>query len=409
MAHYFAASLLLVPTLALAQETASPPPVQEKEATRTPLMRLLDRGGISKPLDDLGISIYGYAEGSYTFSLSNPPADEIGTRGFDFEHNNPILNAVDLTIERPIDYTSGKFDIGGRVEWQWGSDARFQHSTGLLDNENPDRRQEFDLTAAYLDFGIPVGTGLQIRVGKFVTLPGYEVVDPTGNALYSHGFLFNYAVPYAHTGVLATYDLNDKNVLDFGVTRGWDDALRDKNDKESFIGRVTTTYTEELTSYVSLLVGPEQTANPGSAAETTDPNGNYRYLLDVVVTYAATDKLNLALNADLGFEEDVVADGSNAWFYGVAGYATYQLNDVFTLAGRAEWFRDEEGSRVGFGQANYYSATAGVNIKPFYADEIGSHLVFRPEIRLDAADTGVFDGGTDRYQVTIAMDVVFSF
>ena len=41
---------------------------------RTPLMELMDRVGAGKALDDAGISIGGYAEGSYTFSTRHPPA-----------------------------------------------------------------------------------------------------------------------------------------------------------------------------------------------------------------------------------------------------------------------------------------------------------------------------------------------
>src|SRR5207248_2019887 len=77
----------------------------------------------------------------------------------------------------------------------------------------------------YLDFFLPVGNGLNIRVGKFVTLLGQEVINPTGNALYSHSYLFGFAIPFTHTGAYATYSFSDAVTVDFGISRGWEQGF----------------------------------------------------------------------------------------------------------------------------------------------------------------------------------------
>ena len=64
-------------------------------------------------------------------------------------------------------------------------------------------------------------TAFAFRLGKFVTLLGQEAINPTGNALYSHSYLFGFAIPFTQTGVLVTYALNDKFTIDAGITRGW--------------------------------------------------------------------------------------------------------------------------------------------------------------------------------------------
>lgn len=105
---------------------------------RTPIMGLLDKAGLAGPLDDAHIRVYGHIEGSYTYNFNNPARDINAGRVFDVEHADPTLNQLDLNIERQVDLTKGQFDIGGRVEWMWGGDARFIHGNGLLDNHDND-------------------------------------------------------------------------------------------------------------------------------------------------------------------------------------------------------------------------------------------------------------------------------
>src|SRR5437867_1040151 len=77
---------------------------------RRPLMDLLDRAGVAKPLEDAGINIYGHVEAGWTYNFDNPSDDLNPFRIFDFEHNEPILDQLDFTIERAVDYRKNKFD-----------------------------------------------------------------------------------------------------------------------------------------------------------------------------------------------------------------------------------------------------------------------------------------------------------
>ena len=88
-------------------------PVMLDDATpRKPLMAGLDKLGLAKGLDNLGINLYGYVEGSWTLDFSNPPdgpgghpSKYIGGRTFDIQSNSIILDQVDLTAERTVDLT----------------------------------------------------------------------------------------------------------------------------------------------------------------------------------------------------------------------------------------------------------------------------------------------------------------
>ncbi|MBC8106025.1 MAG: porin [Anaerolineae bacterium] len=378
----------------------APPPVR-------PLMRGLDAIGLGTPLRDAGINVFGHIEGSYTYNFRNPAADTNAGRVFDIEDSDLTLNQLDLTIERTVDLTKKTWDLGFRVEWIWGSDSRFIHSNGLFDydsasygttitQDGPD--EQFDLNQAYVDLAVPIGNGLRVRAGKYVSPIGYETINPTTTPFYSRSYLFGFAVPFTHTGITGTYQLNENWQVEAGVFRGWEQSLEDNNDAISFQGKLAWTSTNKVWGVIGqVATGPEQ----------ADNGSDYRSLIDLIVTYAANDQLSFAVNADYGFEPGAGADGGYATWYGIAGYAAYKLDSRFTLNGRLEWFNDDDGAR-GLG-TNVYEATFGVAIKPFPDDELLSNLLIRPEIRADFASDDIFDGGTESNQITVAIDVIVTF
>jgi len=119
--------------------------------------------------------------------------------------------------------------------------------------------------------------------------------------------------------------------------------------------------------------------------------------------------------------------------YGVAQYASYTLNDLLTLQGRAEVWRDDQGfyafafpanfdftdagrgipnTSFNFGKSTYEELTLGVNIKPPLPDNLAhfNGTMLRPEIRFDhSEDAKPFDSGTKDTQVTLAVDLVIPF
>lgn len=387
--------------IARGSPTVTEEKIAESSLMRRPLMSLLEEAGLTDPLDALRINIFGHAEGSYTYNFRKPGGDIFQNtfRVFDVEHDELTLNQINLTIERTVDLSQNQWDAGFRVEWIYGGDAGFIHSNGLFDyyDDPRDPENQFDLNQAYIDVAVPVGNGLLLRGGKFVTLLGQETINPTGNALYSHSFLFGFAIPFTHTGILGTYSLNDQWSFTTGVTRGWEQSLEDNNDAIDFTGQVKYTPNEKVTALVNFITGPE----------AADNETDYRSVIDVVVSWTAADNLTLAINADYGHEQDAAAGGDAQW-YGIAGYAGLRLDDRFTINGRVEWFRDDDGTRLGV-ITNLYEATLGLAITPFPNDAVGSNLKLRPELRVDVSEDDVFDGGTEDYQVTAAIDVIFTY
>jgi hypothetical protein len=437
-------SLSLRPAI-LADGAAAP--VEE-----APLMQLLDKAGAARPLSALGLNLYGWIESGYTYQ--HRPHHSLDAAGGvipilpgPFNHevgNHYMLNQVDLRLERIVD--SSKFDVGGLMELMYGTDAGFVHSSGLGFNGNdpsdnnspadivPDKYRadyQFDITQAYIDVNVPVGNGLKIRSGKFVTLLGYETIDPRSNPFYSHSWLFS-ALPFTQTGILGSYQFSDQWSVTAGITRGWDQTLEDSGPDGGTcavdgLGQVAWTPGKQWAIYLNWNVGPQDFGD----------TSHYRTVLDPIVTWQATERLRFAAEGlyiyDGGMNTDVLTTGvshayGDAW--GAALYASYACCDYVTLNARVEGYHSSASSfnfagtnaAVGalaglppqFQPATVYAITLGVALTPFPGDPIGKNLLIRPEIRYDFSDEDLFLTGpaiTDNYkdQLTFAADVIFKF
>ncbi len=85
------------------------------------------------------------------------------------------------------------------------------------------------------------------------------------------------------------------------------------------------------------------------------------------------------------------------------------------LGGRFEWFRDDDGVRLGLSRpgnpnkgpyvGDMYSLSLGVNWSPY------QNLMLRPEVRWDWFDgAGLpFDDGADDRQFLVGMDAIWRF
>ena len=95
------------------------------------------------------------------------------------------------------------------------------------DNTGFSSGSNFFLKEAYLDYLFPLGKGLTITVGKFVTPMGAEVIESNANWNYSRGLLFDYAIPFLHFGANAKYTFNPKWALTGYLVNGWNNTVID--------------------------------------------------------------------------------------------------------------------------------------------------------------------------------------
>ena len=322
-----------------------------------------------------------------------------------------------MTVPQP-----GEFDWGFKLQFMYGSDARFIHSLGLFDRTAHEMLQP-DLVEAYLNLHLPVITegGLDLKLGKFVTLEGAETIDPRTNFFYSHTYIFNFGIPFNHTGALATFHANKWINLYGGLTRGVNTSIDDNNDSLAFDGGIGLNLLDgKLTALATTHIGPEM----------VNDNHDKRYLNDITITAKPTK--NFTSITDLNYIYDEAADATG---YGIAQQLLYTFNDVFSLGVRGEIWRDADGfyvasfaedddvsdalrggnvtfdpRTVGGGKTTYGAITVGVNLKP-PVPKPATGLVIRPELRYDRALNGTrpFNDSRDIDQFTIGMDLILTF
>jgi hypothetical protein len=332
--------------------------------------------------------LFAYIENSYTFNLTG--AGRGGTNELRFYDNYEgyTFNMAEFSIKKD---PSGKYWWGYGLVVTAGIDSQKNHSLGIFrdsDDTFPFRNtKKYDLQEAYVSAVVPIGSGLILKGGKFVTLLGYEYIESPNNLNFSRGYLFSYSIPLTHTGGLMSYIFNEQFNMTAGVVLGWDNS-RDNNDGVSFTGQFATTPIKDLTANLNWIVGPEQ----------NDNTANQRAVLDLVVTYVGFKQTTLGLNVDYGFEKDDAfltslgtRQNTDATWWGVAGYAAYDFTDWFRLAFRQEFFQDQNGARTGFGnRVVYWTSTLTAQFK------IWKGLVGRLEYRHDAASEKVYEAKTTR-------------
>lgn len=383
------------------------------------------------------VKLSGHVDVGITGNPDNPANNINFGRLFDDRANTPLLNQLLLTAERPLDTKlSDQFQVGFKLQVMYGSDARYTHFLGELTNVTTDRNQ-LDIVENYLNFHLPVLTkgGVDVKVGQYVTLEGAEVINSSGNFFYSHSYIFNFGTPLKHTGVLTTTHVNDTLDIYAGVDSGVNTSLGcgttaslangDNNCAAAFHGGFGLNLLKgDLTILATTHIGPETSQN----------NNDLRYLHDVTAIYKATKQLTFTTDANYITDEAAKASG-----WGVAQYATYQIDDNWSVGVRGEVWRDDKGSFVaaypgsldavkseagvlnaaysntgaaaGTGKPTTYTElTFGANYKPTITDKTFEGLVIRPEVRWDwAAGSKPFNDLKNDNQFTAAIDVIIPF
>jgi hypothetical protein len=339
----------------------------------------------------LGMSIY--LQGGYTYNFVNPDSQENRLRVFDHEANSFTLDLAQLvfTKDAPVG------GVGFKLKLSAGETAKFIHSLGLgiSSGEDPNDSDAFDLTEAYIDYVAPLGKGLKFRFGKFVTYNGAEVIEAKDNMNYSRGLLFNYAIPFAHTGLMVGYPFSDAVSANFYLVNGWDDF--DDNNTGKTVGlNLNITPVEQFSMAFNFTYGPEK----------DDNNSDNRFLFDWIGTLKPVKNLTFVLNTDYATEQHSAPDGGSAKWYGIAGYAKYDFSDLFSAAVRAEYFQDPDGVRTGLDQT-----VKEITLTPEF--RVAKNLIIRPEYRHDWSDKEAFDSHhhslDKKSQDTIALGVMYTW
>ena len=210
------------------------PTIGEPDTNSYPLMTAIN-GARSRT------KLYGWVAPTLNFSTSTknnaPEANDVYSNRFQ-------LNQFVLFAERlPDSVQRDHVDWGYHVTVLYGTDYRYTTGKGYGSSQLLDDHHQygFDPTLEYVDVYIPqVAQGMNLRIGRFISVPGIEAQLAPNNYIFSHSLLYSID-PFTDTGLMATVKLNDQWLVQFGITGGQDVALWTSDAKPS--GTACVSYT----------------------------------------------------------------------------------------------------------------------------------------------------------------------
>jgi hypothetical protein len=354
-------------------------------------------------------TLSGYVDTSAIWNLGSGSqvANRFANTGADRQDGFNV-NTVKLQLEKPID--EGTWSAGYKFETMFGPDANVM--PGALTSG-------VAIKQAYAALRAPIGNGIDFKVGQFDPIVGYEVTDSYANPNFSRSLGFNNLEPFGHTGILASYQVNDIIGVSGGVANGDSGfglnggSLTASGFASGQVGgSMRGLLAESARVYMGSVVvkAPESTGwLSGSSlyvgAVNGDANGskNDPTLLYVGVSLATPIKeLTLGASADLLFNAGV---GGQSYANAYAFYTGYQITEKLKANNRFEYATSGYGA---FLPGRAEDKMIGETFTLDYA--LWANVLTRGEFRWDrSVDGGAnpFDG--QRNDLSLTASVVYKF
>jgi hypothetical protein len=359
----------------------------------------------------------GWLDGGYVWNTSDPTSKFNGPYNSIDRSNEFMFNQAYGIIDRPLP-TDGSFGMGFRTDVLFGYDHFLGQSRGFEVDRDFNQRwngQYYGLAIpqAYAEAGNDV---VSAKVGHFYSPIGYETLPAVGNFFYSHAYSYQFGQPITHWGGLVTTQLTKHWQVQAGAVNGWD-TLVGRANNASFIGGLKYTPNRNWWASFTLITGDEQNNVAGLPfIMGTDGNRTRYSFLVGLMPGGPGGRWEYVFHHYYGWQENGTPQRNLARWYGIDQYLYYRVSRQVRLGARFEWFRDEDGTRVGLNRpanltnpplpGNYFSLTTGLNYTPV------SNLIVRPELRWDfTSDTArpAFNDGTKNNQLLLACDLIWQF
>jgi hypothetical protein len=357
--------------------------------------------------------VYGWVEptvNASTSTHSNSP------EGNDAYSNRLELNQVVVYVERlPDTVQQAHVDFGYHFTEFYGTDYKFTTDKGYLSRQliKDHHQYGFDPVLEYFDLYIPhVAKGMNIRAGRYISIPGIEAQLTPNNYMFSHSLLYS-VDPFTDTGVLATVELSDQWLVQAGISGGHDIAPWETGAKPSATACVSYT-TKSVDDNLYLCANG---INSGKYAYNNLQQFDGTWYHRFSKTWHTATEAYLMYQRDVPSVSGIIAPEPNtngatcalglatcfAPEYAVVNYINKQLSPHDFLSFRSDLLNDKKGQRTGV-NTKYTENTF------MWSHWIGSTIQIRPEVRLDHAwDRKSYDRGTSQTQFTAATDLIYHF
>jgi hypothetical protein len=382
------------------------PTIGESDGNVYPLQTALNgAGGRTK--------IYGWIEPTGNLSTSR---DRNYPETNDIYSNRVELGQAVLYVERlPDSVQRDHIDWGYHLTAFFGTDYRSTTNKGYFSSQLIDHNRQygFDPVLEYVDIYLPhVARGMNIRVGRYISIPGIEAQLTPNNYMFSHSLLYSID-PFTDTGALATIQVNDQWLVQAGVSGSHDVALWTADAKPAFTSCVSYTTKDVANNFYLCANG----INDGEYAFNnlqmydgtwyhkigktwhlaTEMYSMYQRDVPSINGPIAPEKGTNGANCRIGLERCLAPE------WAAVNYINKQLGAHDFASLRTDFLNDKKGQRTGY--ATKYSEETLM-----LSHWVGSTVQIRPELRFDHSwNRRAYDQGTRTNQFTFATDVIVHF
>ncbi len=366
-------------------------------------------------LADLGLSLYGYVDVSYTQNFKNPSGNVNQNRVFDVDSNSFRIQLAQIVLDKEAK-TGGPLEdaAGFRIKLNFGEDAEF--TGGSVSGD------DVDFQEVYAQFIAPFGNGIDLRMGRMNTLIGYEVIESPYNPNFSRSWLFGFGQPFTTTGIRGSYDFTDQVSFSIGVINDFRGNISDDNNTKGVESALFYSPTDwlGLTAY-----GFFSNNEGGSGGQGASGNDDGRLLGGGIIDIQAMESTKIVLEAYYANQENAGGTGNNARWNGFAGYIIHDFTEQWGFNFRGEIFEDAQGFASCFGDGTKGGGGKPGSCAPGRGGagqtlwETTYTLLYKPvpslmtrlEYRYDKSDHKTFLKGNKAVdnQQTLALEVVYLF
>ena len=293
------------------------------------------------------------------------------------------LDVVALTISKPVG--EGEWGAGYNATLLFGPDATgYNPSYGTTGSD-------FSLKDAYVDLRAPLGNGLDLKLGTFAEILGYEVYETGNNPNYTRSYGYEIE-PLALTGLLAAYQFSPVISAQGGVANTWSTGINNRSDPpkaesyKAYIGGVTLTAPDSLGFLAgSTLAGGVINGFDAGASQATKTSfyvgGTMKTPLKCLSVGIAYDYVALANANTLDENGDTVIHNSG-YQNASALYLLWQATEKLTFNTRGEYFSQSQ-----------YLVSSGMPSQAFAVTEtvqydLWKNVISRLEFRWDHSASG---------------------
>ena len=327
------------------------------------------------------------------------------------------LDVIQLRIDKPLD--EGDWAAGYRMDLWFGPDANTLGTSSLGVNNS-----DFGIRQAYVALRAPLGTGLDLKMGVFDSIIGYESIESGNNPNFTRSYGHSIE-PQTETGLLASYRFCDFFSASVGVADTVGPTINDRTfapvgngvpqaeSYKTYMGSVALTapdswgFLSGSTLYAGAVNGFGDVNIIANRATTMTS-----YYLGATV---ATPVTGLRMGASFDYLDIHQANNDT---YSLAGYLSYQATDKLSFHARGEYFKDKGDDNVnkstgvlfGVHKAEVLALTTTVQY------DLWKNVISRLEFRWDHSLLGndIFGGQTAgqpncENALLVALNVIYKF